>query len=169
MITATPVTNGRPLGYYHYLARYLIIIPLIALLLVAIVYNVFVGIATWWMYKNANFKPKKEEKTLTKAKTAVEKEDDDDAYLDDHDTAENLPDHLHTSIWEDIFVTNIRICNFLLGTSVKLKNLNHYLVLLIHDFVMFMPLAMIFLQLCQFAVCVVITAIFMDNLILEVI
>ncbi len=159
--------GGKTLGYYHTLTIYLMVIPAIVLLLIAIVYNIFIGIATWWVYKNANWKSSTEIRYLNRLLKMPSKSHDNPD-IETIDTAGNLPDNLHTSIWEEIFVINMRVCNFLLGTGAKLKNFDHYLVLKVHDFVVFMPLGVLFLQLCQYIVCVVITVIFLNYLLLEV-
>lgn len=148
--------TGKPLGYYHNLAHYLVIVPVSLLLLVAIVYNVFVGIATYWMYKHAW----KKGGFATVNRT-------------EHQNLESvsnvpIPPGLPTTMWEEIFTVNVKIANNLFGGGIEIKDFQGYLVLHLHDHIVFMPLAIIFIQVCQVAVAIVLVVLFFDYLVLQV-
>ena len=145
--------TGKHLGYYYDVAYYLVILPVVLLVLVAIVYNVFVGIATVWMYKHAW------RKGPFTTVNRTEKEDMKD----------NIPivPGLPTTAWEEIFTVNIKIANYLFG-GVDLNDHHGYLVLQIHDYIVYMPLAIIFIQVCEFAIAMILTVLFVDYLVLQV-
>ena len=46
------IATGKPMGFYHDLAHYAVIAPVCVFVVIAVIYNVLVGISTWWMYKN---------------------------------------------------------------------------------------------------------------------
>ena len=58
--------------------------------------------------------------------------------------------------------------NYLLGSSIVLKEEDGYLELHIHDYEVNMPLAMIFLQISQFFVLLVCLSLFVEYLVIEV-
>lgn len=158
------IDPGNTLGFYHTIADELMLISVCVLLLGAFFYNIFVAIASKWMYTHAVWRSdgigRKEDIPLN----------------DMADTSEpipsikndELPDHLHTSIWEEVFILNIKISGFLLGNFVKIKDLKHYVVVKMHDIVIFMPLAMIFTQCSEIAVAIVTLAIFVEYTFIEV-
>ena len=139
-------TLGNNLGYYYKIAYCLIVIPLGLLLLVAVGWNVLVGFATKWMYRNA-WKEKQKGGTST---------DSDDP---------SLP---ITNAWEEIYVVNNKLAAYLLGGTVAIKEQQGYLVLQIHDYNVYMPLAMIFIQISELAVAMMMVVLFVDYLILQV-
>lgn len=157
--------HGKTLGFYHQVAAYLIIIPVSLLLVITVIYNVLVGISTWWMYKHAALRPDgrpKAEVKVADLEMAAEELQEDPA------AKTGLPDHLHTSFWEDIFVSNINIASFLLGGIMKIKNMSDGIVIKIHDYAVFMPLAIVFIQASEIAICVVTLVIFMEYMFIEV-
>lgn len=137
-------SQGHSLGYYYTIANYLFILPLSLLLLVAIGYNVLVGLATKWMYTNAW--NKKEDEDADSAKPLLPK----------------------TNFWEEVYVVNMKIARYLLGNTINLKESNGYLVLTIHDYHVYMPLAMILIQVSQVAVAMILIVLFVDYSVLEV-
>ena len=150
--------TGKNLGYYYNLAHYLIIVPVVLLVVVAIVYNVFVGIATVWMYKHAWRKG---------GFFTVNAVYDD---IDGHKRLGNVPivPGLPTTMWEEIFTVNIKIANYLFGGVIDIQDLNGYLVLRLHDYIVFMPFAIIFVQVCELAIAVVLVVLYVDYLVLQV-
>lgn len=159
--------HGKTLGFYHQVANYLIIIPVSMLLLIAVVYNIIIGIATWWMYKHAAWRI--DGRPKTKVKVADLEMAAEELKQEDNTTNNGgLPDHLHTSFWEDIFVSNINIAYFLLGGIMKIKNMNDGIVIKIHDYAVFMPMAIVFIQASEIAICVVTLIIFMEYMFIEV-
>lgn len=138
-------TTGHHLGYYHNIAYILFIVPLALLLVIALAYNVLVGFATKWMYSNAWLKR---------------------LDINPSDPKNPIPE---TNTWEEVFVVNIKIANYFLGgDAVVIKEQAGYLVLQIHDYIVNMPLAIIFIQVSQLAVAMVMTVLFVDYLVLEV-
>ena len=121
--------QGHHLGYYHNIVHYLFIVPLVLLVIVAIGYNVAVVFATKWMYKNA-WREKATEHTDCSGKPLLPK----------------------SNIWEEIYVVNLKIANYLLGDAITLKEENGYLVLCIHDYDVYMPSAMLLVQISEIAV-----------------
>lgn len=136
---------GHNLGYYYKIADYLIIVPLVLLALVAIGWNVLVGFATKWMYSHA-----------WKQKIGNDEADSDSPTLPTSNT------------WEEIYVTNNKLATYLLGDTLALKEQHGYLVLQIHDYNVYMPLAMVFVQVSQIAVAMLMVILFVDYLILQV-
>ena len=57
-----------------------------------------------------------------------------------------------SNIWEEIYVVNLKIANYLLGDTIALKEENGYLVLCIHDYDVYMALAMMLVQISEIAV-----------------
>ncbi len=151
--------TGKPLGHYYSIAYGLIIAPVAILLLVAIVYNVFVGIATSWMYKHAW----KKGTFSTVNRTRMLLEDSVDNSIMNVPIAPGLP----TTAWEEIFTVNVKIANYLFG-GVEIKELGGYLVLSIHDYIVYMPLAIIFIQACELAVAMVLVVLYVDFFVLQV-
>ena len=140
-------TKGNSLGFYYNVAGYIIIVPVVLTLLLAAGYNTLVGIASKWMYKNA-FKKKPATSSA--------------------DTTKQHPLPPST-IWEEVYVANIKAVNYLLGSSIELKEgEDGYLELHIHDYEVNMPLAMIFLQISQFFVLLVCLSLFVEYLVIEV-
>ena len=137
--------QGHHLGYYHNIAHYLIIVPLVFLIVVAIGYNVAVVFATKWMYKNA-WREKSSEHTDSSEKPVLPK----------------------SNICEEIYVVNLKIANYLLGDAIALKEENGYLVLRIHDYDVYMPLAMLLVQISEIAVAMTLVVLFFDFLVLQV-
>ena len=133
------------MGYYHNIAHYLFIVPLLLLIIVAIGYNVAVVFATKWMYKNA-WRGKGSEHTDSSEKPVLPK----------------------SSIWEEIYVVNLKIANYILGDAIALKEENGYLVLRIHDYDVYMPLAMLLIQISEIAVAMTLVVLFFDFLVLQV-
>ena len=169
------VSEGRPLQYYHDLVLNIVTGPVVLLLLVAIGYNVLVGIATWWMHENASSataakrRKRRELATAKEMQPMVEEEEDASDDLRDGVPVVSFHDEdSHTSIWEEIFVLNIKFATFLLGKVVKLQDFDHFVVLKIHDYAVHLPLAIIFIQVFQCAVLVVLLVIFIDALLIEV-
>ena len=143
IIPAVPIgSRGHTLGYYSNVAQYIVIVPLVLLGLGAIVYNVAVGLATKWMYRYA-----------WKAPTG---------------RGRNIIPKYSTLVWEEIYTVNIKVANYLLGNAVVLKEDGNHLVLQIHDYVVYMPLAMVVIQVSQVAVVMVLTILFFDFLVLQV-
>ena len=138
---------GHNLGYYYKIADYLIIVPLVLLVLVAIGWNVLVGFATKWMYSHA-----------WKQKLGNNEADSDS-------DSPTLPT---SNTWEEIYVTNNKLATYLLGDTLALKEQHGYLVLQIHDYNVYMPLAMVFVQVSQLAVAMLMVILFVDYLILQV-
>lgn len=132
--------------------------PVVFLLVVAIIYNVFVGIATAWMYKHAWRKG---------GYTTLNRTTRND--LQEQKPVGNVPivPGLPTTAWEDIFIINIKIANYLFG-GVDVKDHAGYLVLVIHDYIVYMPLAIVFIQICQVAIAMVVMVLFFDYLVLQV-
>ena len=137
--------QGHHLGYYHKIAHYLFIVPLVLLVIVAIGYNVAVVFATKWMYKNA-WREKAIEHTDSSGKPLLPK----------------------SNIWEEIYVVNLKIANYLLGDAIALKEENGYLVLRIHDYDVYMPSAMLLVQISEIAVAMTLVVLFVDFLVLQV-
>ncbi len=154
------IATGKPMGFYHDLAHYAVIAPVCVFVVIAVIYNVLVGISTWWMYKNI---PWTKQAVNTMSTASIQSEYEEYSAVHQH------KDTLHTSVWEEIFVVNIKLTRYLISDVVKLKNHDEsYLSLKIHDFIVFMPLAMIFIQTCQFLVCTLVLVIYVDNLLMEV-
>lgn len=158
------IEPGQTLGFYHTIADELMLISVGVLVLGSLIYNIFVAYASLWMYRHAIWKS---------GGIGLK---DDVALKDMQDISEplpsikndQLPDHLHTSFWEEIFILNIKISRFLLGNFVKIKDLKHYVVVKMHDIVVFMPLAMIFTQCSEIAIAIVTLAIFVEYTFIEV-
>ena len=121
--------QGHHLSYYHNIVHYLFIIPLVIIIIVAIGYNVAVVFATKWMYNNA-WREKASEHSDSSEKSLLPK----------------------SNIWEVIYVVNLKIANYLLEDAIALKEENGYLVLRIHDYDIYMPLAMLLVQISEIAV-----------------
>ena len=133
---------GRIFGYYDVLANIIIVIPLVILLVVSIVYNILVGFSVKWMYANAWIK---------------------EGY------ARDKPPPMDSSYWDELFIVNIKISNYLLGSTVALsESKDGYYKLLIHDYEVYMPLAIVFIQVSQLAATIVTLALFFDYLVLKV-
>ena len=134
------------LGLYFKIAYLLFIVPMALLLVAAIVWNILVGFAAKWMHYNAWKMPKDGTKRKSQKKPSSE-----------------------TTGWEEVFVTNIKILQFLFGNNVRIKKADDgYLELHIHDYKVYMPLAMIFLQVCQLVVSVLLLSIFVETLVIQV-
>ncbi|XP_019850807.1 PREDICTED: uncharacterized protein LOC109581269 [Amphimedon queenslandica] len=133
---------GHILSYYNLVANYIIVIPLAILLVVSIVYNILVGFSTKWMYANA--------------------------WIKEGYTRENPPP-MDSSYWDELFIVNIKISNYLLGSTVALsESKDGYYKLLIHDYEVYMPLAIVLIQVSELAVMIVSLALFFDTLVLQV-
>ena len=143
-------SQGHELGYYHKIADYLFVVPLVLLLVVAVGYNVLVGFATRWMYANAW--KKKSEAVST------------------HTESGDKPVFPKTNIWEEIFVVNMKLANYLLGdNTINLKlSADGFLSLNIQDYPVYMPLAMIMIQVSQVAVAMTLVVLFVDYFVLQV-
>ena len=168
-----PFANGRTLGFYYKIAHYAVLAPIGLLLLVALVYNIFVGISTAWVYKNIAWTQKRKKAVLASKQLKADEsklEDTDNGDQDDEPASSKPPgDNLDTSVWEDIFVMNIKLAGYLLGGCVKLKDLEgDYVVLKIQDYVVFIPLAIIFIQISEVVVCAVLLVILVESLLIEV-
>ena len=167
-------SNGKTLGFYHNIAHYVVLAPIGLLLLVALVYNIFVGISTGWVYKNIAWTQKRKKavlasKRLKADESELEDTGDGDQYDEPASSSKPPGDDLHTSVWEDIFVMNIKVAGYLLGGCVKLKDLEgDYVVLKIQDYVVFIPLAIVFIQICEVVVCAVLLVILVESLLIEV-
>jgi hypothetical protein len=135
--------SGHTLGFYYDIAEYMVFIPVGLLLVAGLIYNVLVAVASVWMYQNAWKRKSTNAKKMLVFPAGV--------------------------IWEEIYVVNIKISNYLLGGSIALKEDDGgYLKLLIHDTNLFMPLAMILIQVSQLAVAMTLVVLFMDYLLLQI-
>ncbi len=156
--------TGKTLGYYYNIAHYLIIVPVVLLALIAIVYNVLVGIATVWMYKHAWRKGGFFKSVNVSLDVNTVYNDIDERRLENVPIAPGLP----TTIWEEIFTVNIKIANYLFGGVVDIQDNDGYLVLRLHDYIVVMPLMIIFIQVCELAIAVILTLLYVDYLVLQV-
>ena len=128
-------------------------VPLVFLVLFSAGYNVLIGFASKWMYKNA-FKRKLD---VSQQQEASSKEV--------HQQGSPPP----ATIWEELYVANMKIVKYLLGDTIVLKEgTNGYLELHIHEYEVYMPLAMIFLQISQFLVLSITLSLFVEYLVVQV-
>jgi hypothetical protein len=137
------MSSSRPnhnLGYYYDIANGLFIVNLVIILVISAIYNIFVAISSVWMYKNHAWKNK----------------------------AKNPSSSPPDSVWEEIYVTNLKIAKFVLGGSIQLKEEDGCLFLQIHDQDVIMPLAMILIQASQLTAVLVLIFFFLNGLVLQV-
>lgn len=135
--------EGQTLGYYHIVTYFFLAIPLVVVLPLALVYNILIGFSVKWMYANA---------WRSKNRTNYDKEPPMDS-----------------TMWDEIFVLNFKLVGYLLGGTVSLRQDNKgYFTLYLHEYEIYMPLGIIFIQLCQFATVLVSVVIFIDTTILQV-
>lgn len=146
-------TKGSSLGFYYNVSGYVIIVPLVVLVLFSVGYNVLIGFASKWMYKNA-FKRKLDVSQQQKPSSS-----------EVHSQGPPPP----TTIWEDLYVANMKVVKYFLGDTIVInEGTNGYLELHIHEYEVNMPLAMIFLQISQFLALSVTLSLFVEYLVVQV-
>lgn len=146
-------TKGSSLGFYYNVSGYVIIVPLVVLVLFSVGYNVLIGFASKWMYKNA-FKRKLDVSQQQKPSSS-----------EVHSQGPPPP----TTIWEDLYVANMKVVKYFLGDTIVInEGTNGYLELHIHEYEVHMPLAMIFLQISQFLALSVTLSLFVEYLVVQV-